>query len=582
MPSSKDIEELRLLDELHVRRCLSSDFYWLTRGTSTEDEQDPKNPIKPFPPRDYFQIILSGLADESVFFVEKSRTMMLTWLVTGFSAHYGFTHPYTGVVFHSKDEDRAVHCVKCVKILWRESCPLLKETWRLRKPLDEQPYNKFELANGSRFTALPGDPDKVRHAHPTMVILDEAALLPDFYASFDIAAATRCLKIIALSSANPGGFRDTTKDAQSQAFPATWIPRAIQGQIKAASAVREKPRAAVRQKPSLTATGHRDWRAWYPERMKLARENWRPSAMEPVCGLRMRRTESGAPVVYLHYSADPAMDEPKLGKELSRYTSEANWKKEMEIDYEALSGALVYPEYDESIHVVPDSLVPRRLCRYMAIDPHPRTPHAFLWIGIDAWQDWWIYRELWPSIVCGQSRQIRDDEVDNSYTVKEYAETLAHLEGNKLKFSRVGEDFEYATYLELQGGERIVYRFMDQAGKAFRASGESQKKETYTARYKRYGIACRDPKKSHEVGEDAVRELLKPRMSDGSAWPRIHIAESCSELRLEMKGYRYMMTKTITEEKDLKQAAVQARCHLIDNLRYIATSGATWIPSLVS
>lgn len=324
-----------------------------------------------------------------------------------------------------------------------------------------------------------------------------------------------------------------------------------------------------------------DWAWKYVYRHKQNLEHWRPTPEEPVRGLRMRRTAAGAPVIYLHYSAEETMTTERLIKELKRYTSEARWRKEMELDYDALSGALVYPEYDESIHVVPNEAVPRKLCRWMAIDPHPRTPHAFLWVGIDPWNDWWVYRELWPSIIKGQARQIKDDEVDNSYTVKEYAETIAHLEGNKLEFFREGTDQEYAVYRDV-GGERMLARYQDQAGKGFVASAENEKKETYTKRYMRYGIACLDPKKSHEVGEDAIRTLLKTRLVDNRPWPRIHIAERCVELRLELKNYRYLITKTLTEEKDLKQGAIKARCHLIDNLRYIATSPASYHSGLTS
>lgn len=218
-PTSSQLEELRIREELHVRRCIASDYYWLTEGTATEDEQNVEDPVRPFPKREYFKLILKVLAEEPTIFIEKSRTMMMTWLTCGRAAHHGFTHPFTGIVFHSKDEDRALHCVKCVKALWRHSDPALRLRWKPTKPPDDQPYDKFLMANGSRFLAIPGDPDKIRSAHPTEVLIDEAAFLSDFFASFDTAAATRCLKLVALSSANPGGFREATRDAKPCQWP---------------------------------------------------------------------------------------------------------------------------------------------------------------------------------------------------------------------------------------------------------------------------------------------------------------------------------------------------------------------------
>lgn len=558
------LAELALLEEIESRKCIRSNYYWLTRGTHTEDEQAlPGQAIKPFPQRDYFPPILKMMRDEPITYIEKSRTMMMTWLASGFAAHYGFETPYTGVIFQSKDEDRAVHCVQCVKVLWRESLPKLKARWPLKKDYDKQAYNKFELANGSWFIGLPGDPDKIRFKHPTLVVLDEAAFLPDFSASFDTAAATRCLKIIALSSANPGGFRDATRDAA----PAAW------------------PNPEAGSKVSAPAGDGSDQviQAWAGKYIERFRRSWSgPSPSEPTRGLRLRRTETGAPVIHLHYHADPSMNESKLKQEIKKYTSEARWRKEMEIDYEALQGALVYPEFDRSVHMVRHETIPKALTRYMSMDPHPRTPHAFLWVGIDRWGDWWIYREFWPSIVYGLARMLRDDEADNSYTIKEYAEYIAVAEGNRLEFSHVGEEDEYADYQQRNQGEDIIKRYMDQAAKGFKASADGQELESYAKRYYRYGIHCSDPKKSKGSGEDAVRELLKVRMVDGQPWPRIHISDRCPELVLEFTGHRYMLTKSPNEERDLKQQAAQYRCHMLDNLRYLATSDAGPVVNLES
>ena len=311
----------------------------------------------------------------------------------------------------------------------------------------------------------------------------------------------------------------------------------------------------------------------------------------PCRGLLLKRTSAGVPVIRLHYSADPRLTPEVIKQMRAAYSSDAYWNREMEIEYGALDGATVYPEFNAAIHVIPDDQVPRRGCRYMSIDPHPRTPHAFLWLLIDRWSDWYIYRDLWPSIVCGDPRRLRDDEEDHSYTISEYAETVAVLEGNVLRFKNPETDREYALYERSpyhpqdphRSGERIIFRLMDQAGKGFKATGEADLVETYARRYLRYGIQCEDPKKSHQTGEDAVRELLKPRRHDTKGeWPRLHIAQSCKELITEFPLHKYMVTKGASLERDLKQDRAQFRCHQLDNLRYLATSGASYIASLES
>jgi hypothetical protein len=267
----------------------------------------------------------------------------------------------------------------------------------------------------------------------------------------------------------------------------------------------------------------------------------------------------------------------------AEYSSEAYWRREMEIEYDALDGALIYPEFDPAIHVIPDADIPKRGCRYMSLDPHPRTPHAALWVLIDKWSDWYVYRDTWPSIIYGDPRKIRDDEEDNLYTVKEYAETFAFLEGNELEYRHEHTDNEYATYTKRDAGEKIIFRLMDQAGKGFKASGEDALLETYAKRYERYGIYCEDPKKSHQAGEDAIRNLLKSRRHEVlGMWPRLHIASSCRELITEFPLHRYQATRTPNQEKDLKQERAASRCHQLDNLRYLGTSSASYVRSLES
>lgn len=113
----------------------------------------------------------------------------------------GFENAAVGTVFQSEDEDRAVHDIEYVKELWQNSDAPLKERWELKKPFEKQAYNRFELANGSWFQAITGDPDKIRSEHPTVVVLDEAAHIVRGMQSYSVAIATRCKYLWALSSA---------------------------------------------------------------------------------------------------------------------------------------------------------------------------------------------------------------------------------------------------------------------------------------------------------------------------------------------------------------------------------------------
>jgi hypothetical protein len=334
-----------------------------------------------------------------------------------------------------------------------------------------------------------------------------------------------------------------------------------------------------------------------------------PNVYCPIPGISMRRTESGIGVMRIHYTASPRCTPEWVKKERAKYTSQTDWDLEMEINYEAKSGARIYPEFDMNVHVIPHHRIPKVLCRFMAIDPHPRTPHAFLWIGIDQWHDWYVYRELWPSVVCGQPRSLDDNQEDRHFTVREYAEMVAVLEGNRIEWDHAEESDEHGTYTrngsdscvsrlygcgmsalvpspncrDHRGPERIIERFMDQAGKGFIASGEHQREENYADRYYRYGIQCSDPIKSHKAGEDSIHEGLKLRKHDMyGVWPTIHISDRCPEMALEFQKARYKPTKSMSPDKELHQDPVEARTHLLDLLRYLRTGRLTWVANLAS
>lgn len=300
----------------------------------------------------------------------------------------------------------------------------------------------------------------------------------------------------------------------------------------------------------------------------------------------MHRTPSGQAFVRLHWSADEHITPEKIKQLRAGYTSEAYYRREMEIEADALSGQRVYPEFDPATHVVPEEEVPKKGCLYMSIDPHPRTPHALLWVLIDKWSDWYVYREIWPSIAYptdGKWQRLRDDDQDNVFDTRDYAKWIAVLEGNDIDWENKDTDWEYGTY-KYDGGEKIVSRFMDQAAKGFVAR-KGSKELSHWDYYKNCGIICRAPFKGHEAGEAAIHKLLNPnrRHEFKGEWPRLHIAESCRELIAEFPKHRYKTRRTISEEADLKQEARTVRTHMLDNLRYIATANSVgYIPGLES
>jgi hypothetical protein len=200
---------------LHTLKAVADPLYWLMNCTKTVDEQDTTgNPYKAFPDRPYFHYLYKQFLQESTLFVEKSRTMMVTWLFAGIFLHIAMTRPGTRVVTVSKDEDKALVPIQYQRWLWENQEDELKRTWPLARPMGQQSVYALELANDSVLTSLPGkDPDKIRSLHPTYVFFDEAAYMDEYRRSHDAAFAARPLKIVSVSSAHPGHFREITRTA---------------------------------------------------------------------------------------------------------------------------------------------------------------------------------------------------------------------------------------------------------------------------------------------------------------------------------------------------------------------------------
>ena len=288
--------------------------------------------------------------------------------------------------------------------------------------------------------------------------------------------------------------------------------------------------------------------------------------------------------VFPRFDINPLYTPQRAAQKRKDIGSEGLWQREMMGNPRAMQGTLVFPEFNRASHVIPAKEVPRELTVYCAIDPHPRTPHAVLWLGVDKFGDYYVYRELWPSIAYGILRKVRDDESENQYPIWQYAETIATLEGNEIEWQweRGGgmmsqeKNRRGGRYVQRSFGERIVYRLMDQAGKAFRASGEGEATETYNERYRKFGVYCQDPYKRHEAGVDAIRDALKMRPYNGGLRPRLMIADSCLEMIVEFENFRFVSNSVDKnmEKEDQNQRTIEFRTHLIDCLRYIlATRG---------
>jgi hypothetical protein len=264
-------------------------------------------------------------------------------------------------------------------------------------------------------------------------------------------------------------------------------------------------------------------------------------------GISTRTTSLGWNVFRLHYSADDAKD-PRTPEgrrwlvEAKKGISDARWRKEFEIDYCALGGQLVFPEWDPSTHFVPlFTLNPDHWTMWMACDPHPRTPHAFVWLAVNRIGRMTVPFSWWPEDSATE---------DSRLTVKDYVEKV------KLIHAYLGFDARY--------------KVMDVAGKSFNASEET----SYFDAYRDAGLYFQPAKKNRDLsGFELINQALKLKPYDVGNGPEMQptltLMQGNDELAYQISHLRFAEFRGNVLDKESPQMPIEKRRHLVEALCYI-------------
>jgi len=193
---------------------IADPLVWLQRYTKTKDshwrEHGADSPFRPFPDLPYFRPLVETFQKEPIFFIEKSRNMMLSWLCVGLFTHAAMTTEGIEVLFQSQKEEKAFELVGYAKVLYQQSDEAIRKAYPLAKKV--QAEGELLFANGSRIFGIPGGADQIRSYHPWGLFMDEAAFMPEAGDSYNNAVPV-CKKIVVLSSAGPGWFADMSASA---------------------------------------------------------------------------------------------------------------------------------------------------------------------------------------------------------------------------------------------------------------------------------------------------------------------------------------------------------------------------------
>lgn len=185
---------------------------------STKDEHDENNPVKLFPEKPYIPYLLDlwHKKERSIFFVAKSRQIMLTWLCCVFALWLAKSIPHRLIFLQSKKEEDAANLVfsggrtgknwNTARISFIEK----HLPWWLQDEGIESAYGKLLFPNGSKIWGVPEGADMIRSYTPSLVVSDEAAFQPEFGSAYTamLPIAKQGGMLLAISSANPGPFGD--------------------------------------------------------------------------------------------------------------------------------------------------------------------------------------------------------------------------------------------------------------------------------------------------------------------------------------------------------------------------------------
>lgn len=198
----------------------------------------------------------------------------------------------------------------------------------------------------------------------------------------------------------------------------------------------------------------------------------------------------------------------------------SGFMQEYELEFRSVQGA-VYPVFNRKVHVKKPLDFPDDLTYYGAIDFGWHTT-AFLLIGIDKDQNWWIVDEVYG----------REETFDS---------VLPRIK------QRVGDI-------------RMVLVIADSANR--------DAIEVMNRDFPVFGINKANDSKGYATGISLITEKMKPRMQlIGPPRPSLFISSTCKNLLFEIESYKFPEEK---EDRNPTDIPVKENDHGPDALRYFA------------
>jgi len=246
--------------------------------------------------------------------------------------------------------------------------------------------------------------------------------------------------------------------------------------------------------------------------------------------------------VTMDIADNPTLSEEAIN-EFSKTLTEEEKEARIHGKFRHLSG-LVFKEFDPEIHIGRFPKGKSSWSYYFAIDPHPRTPTACVWLAVDEKDQLYVINEAWFA----------------EMTAKEIADGI-HAE-------EVGLGIEHMQII------RFIDPAMDKSNELM--GGFNTKLEL-----SKYGIACTRANNDFDYGITKIREALRPTYLPllNASVPRMQVSSECRHLIYEFQHYIWDDYTMRPEDHDAKQKVKKKNDHFIDCLRYILNANPRYFRS---
>lgn len=170
---------------------------------------------RPFTLFPYIEPIVRTWLREKIVFIEKSRDMMVTWLVVTLYTWDTLFHKNRENIFQSDDASKALDLVERAHFIWDNQPAFLRDVHPATFSHGSTRAGILRVPDlKSVIMGFPDGADQIRQYHPSGAFQDEAAFQREAEASFTALkpAIQAGGRFTAVSSANPGFFLKACRD----------------------------------------------------------------------------------------------------------------------------------------------------------------------------------------------------------------------------------------------------------------------------------------------------------------------------------------------------------------------------------